>query len=279
MAFSPKRLDQLQRGTVVVVGVPTDENSTFMRGSALAPARIREVMNEGSSNLCSESGIDLSGELRFQDLGDLEFTSARDAIRQIEEDVGVLLNRGAYVIALGGDHAVTYPIMKAYHQHYEVLSVLHLDAHPDLYEDYEGNRYSHACPFARIIEEGLATRVIQVGVRNINPHQRAQAKRFGVEMIEMRDFRPGIVLDLEGPLYLSVDMDVLDPAFAPGVSHHEPGGLSTREVLGIIQAIRVPVVGADIVEFNPKRDPLGITAMVSFKFLKEIAARMIELNE
>jgi arginase len=278
MAFSLKRLDQLQRGTVVVVGVPTDENSSFMRGPALAPARIRKLMDEGSSNLCSESGIDLSVDQRFQDLGDLEINRAKDALRQIKDAVGVLLDRGAYVIVLGGDHAVTYPIMKAYHASYEVLSVLHLDAHPDLYDEYEGNRYAHACPFARIAEQGLATRVIQVGVRNITPHQRAQAKRFGIEMIEMRDFRPDIALDLEGPLYLSLDMDVLDPAFAPGVSHHEPGGFSTREVLGIIQGISCPVVGADIVELNPKRDPLGITAMTSLKFLKEIAARMIEVN-
>jgi len=278
MALSLKVLDQLQRGTVVVVGVPTDENSTFMRGPALAPARIREVMDEGSSNLCSESGIDLSGEKRFRDLGDLEFTGAKDALGQIEDAFGVLLDRGAYVIALGGDHAVTYPIMKAYHTRYKELNILHLDAHPDLYDEYGGNRYSHACPFARIIEQGLANRVIQVGVRNINPYQRAQAQRFGVKMIEMRDFRPGIALDMAGPLYLSVDMDVLDPAFAPGVSHHTPGGLSTREVLGIIQGIRRQIVGADIVEFNPNRDPLGITAMASFTFLKEIAARMIEVN-
>jgi arginase len=278
MTFSSKLLDQLQRGTVVVVGVPTDENSTFMRGSALAPSRIREVINEDSSNLCSESGIDLSREPRFRDLGDIELTGIEDTLRQIEGAVAVLLDRDTYVVALGGDHAVTYPIVKAYHKKHKALSVLHLDAHPDLYDEYEGNRYAHACSFARIAEEGLATHVMQVGIRNLNPHQRAQAKRFGVEIIEMRNFRPEIALNLEGPLYLSIDMDVLDPAFAPGVSHHEPGGLSTREVLGIIQGIGCPVVGADIVEFNPKRDPLGITAMACFKFLKEIAARMIELN-
>jgi agmatinase len=278
MTFSVSLLNQLHRGTVVVVGMPTDDNSTFMQGAALAPSRIHEVMHEGSSNWCSESGIDLDEDTRFRDLGDLEFRGAKEPLAEIEHAVTALLERGVYVIALGGDHAITYPIMKPHRAKYQALSILHLDAHPDLYDTYEGNPFSHACPFARIAEEGLADRVLQVGVRNLTPHQREQAERFGIEIIEMKAFSPGMSLGLEGPLYLSVDMDVLDPAFAPGVSHHEPGGLSTREVLGIIQDIRCPVVGADIVEFNPKRDPLGITAMASFKLLKEIAARMIELN-
>jgi len=86
-------------------------------------------------------------------------------------------------------------------------------------------------------------------------------------------------LDFKGPVYLSLDMDVLDPAFAPGVSHHEPGGLSTRDVIRLIQGLHAPLVGADIVEFNPQRDPLGITAMAAAKLLKEIAARMLQSTE
>nr|NIV28320.1 agmatinase [Anaerolineae bacterium] len=151
-----------------------------------------------------------------------------------------------------------------------------LDAHPDLYDEIEGNRYSHGCPFARIMEESLVTRLVQVGIRTMNPHQRAQAERFGVEVHEMRDWRPGTAFDFGGPVYLSLDLDVLDPAFAPGTSHHEPGGLSTREVLELIQNLRAPIVGADIVELNPKRDPLGITAMAAAKLLKEVVAGMVE---
>jgi agmatinase len=188
-----------------------------------------------------------------------------------------LLDCDVYVLSLGGDHAITYPILRAYGKKHNRLNILHLDAHPDLYDEFEGNRYSHACTFARIMEESSA-RLVQVGIRTMNPHQRLQAERFGVEVIEMREWQPELNVDFEGPLYLSLDMDVLDPAFAPGVSHHEPGGLSTRDVLQLIQSLRVPIVGADIVEFNPKRDPSGITAMAAAKFLKEIAAGMLESN-
>jgi agmatinase len=263
---------------VTVVGIPYDENSSFMRGPALAPARIREVLHSGAANLCSEGGIDLGTEPRFLDLGDLDLARGAAALEQIEETIGSLLERDVYVLSLGGDHIVTYPILRAYGKRYDGLNILHLDAHPDLYDEYEGNRHSHACPFARIMEENLAGRLVQVGIRTINAHQRAQAERFGVEVIEVRNWRPETRLDFKGPLYLSLDLDVLDPAFAPGVSHHEPGGLSTRDVLQLIQGLRVPIVGADIVEFNPRRDPVGITAMAAAKFLKEIAGRMLEFN-
>jgi len=266
-------------GMVTVVGIPYDENSSFMWGPALAPARIREVLHSGSANLCSEGGIDLGAEPRFRDLGDLELADGAAAFEQIEKTIESLLECGVYVLSLGGDHAMTYPILRAYGKRYDNLNILQLDAHPDLYDEFEGSRTSHACPFARIMEENLAERLVQVGIRTMNPHQRTQAERFGVEVMEMQRWQPGTGLDFEGPLYLSLDLDVLDPAFAPGVSHHEPGGLSTRDVLQLIQGLRVPIVGADIVEFNPRRDPIGITAMVAAKFLKEIAGRMIERNE
>ena len=268
--------EHMRPGFVAVLGVPYDENSSFMQGSAAAPASIREALNAGSANLCSESEIDLSVEPRYHDLGDLNLLGGTTSFEQIEKAITDLLERKAHVLSLGGDHSITYPILKAYGKKYKKLSILHLDAHPDLYDEFEGNRFSNACPFARIMEEDLAERLVQIGIRTINPHQRIQAERFGVEVIDMLMWQPDIALDFEGPVYLSLDMDVLDPAFAPGVSHHEPGGLSTREVLQIIQHIRAPIVGADIVEFNPQRDPSGITAMAAAKFLKEIAARMIE---
>lgn len=272
-------LEHLEPGTVVVLGVPSDENSTFMRGAALAPPRIREVLHSGATNLCAENGIDLGAEPRWQDVGDLELGSGEAAFEQIQTAVGSLLERELYVLTLGGDHAITYPILRTYGARYRDLSILHLDAHPDLYDEFEGNRYSHACPFARIMEEDLVTRLVQVGIRTMNPHQRAQAERFGVEVIEMGHWHPGLPLKFDGPVYLSLDIDVLDPAFAPGTSHHEPGGLSTREVLRLIHALRVPIVGADIVEVNPERDPGGITAMAAAKLLKEIGSCMLAFNE
>jgi arginase family enzyme len=179
--------------------------------------RIRAVIHAGSSNWCTEDGTDLSGRTDWRDLGDLE-PLAGDGVRAaIEQAVSALLQRGARVLTLGGDHSITYPIMRAYAAAHPGLSMLHMDAHPDLYDDFAGDRYSHACPFARIMEEGLVTRLVQVGIRTMNPHQRAQAERFGVEVISMRDYRPGMTFDLGGPVYVSLDLDALDPAFAPGV--------------------------------------------------------------
>jgi len=271
-------LDSLERvspGDLVLIGVPWDENSSFLRGAALAPPRIRQALHSGETNLCAEDGADLGREPRWLDLGDLGLGSGGVAFEQIEAAMASLLQRGARVQSLGGDHAITYPIVRAYGAKYSGLTILHLDAHPDLYDEFEGSRLSHACPFARILEEKLAARLVQVGVRTMNPHQRAQAERFGVEVIDMRRWLPGLELDLDGPLYVSIDLDVLDPAFAPGVSHHEPGGLTVRDVLRLLQRLRAPVVGADIVELNPHRDLVGCTAMVAAKLLKEITSVML----
>ncbi len=267
----------LKSGMVAVIGIPFDANSSFMQGPALAPAQIRKIWNAGAINLCSESGIDLSDHPDFIDLGDMKIDNGPDAIDKIESTVAELLGRDVRLISLGGDHAITYPILKACRTRYHPLEILHLDAHPDLYESYDGNRYSHACPFARIMEEELASRLVQMGIRTLNAHQKKQAERFGVEIIDMQNLQNPQAVHLKGPLYLSIDLDVLDPAFAPGVSHHEPGGMSTRQLIDIIQGLQVPLAGADIVEFNPRRDLSEITAMAAVKILKEVAARMLEL--
>ncbi len=268
--------DHLAPGTVAVVGLPFDENSSFMRGPASAPPRIREALHSGSANLCAENGIDLESRKDWVDLGDLLLPSGPEAFRTIEVMIGRLLDKDIRVVSLGGDHSISYPVVRAYSRKYPGLTVLHFDAHPDLYDVWDGNRFSHACPFARIMEERLVSRLIQVGVRTMNPHQKSQAERFGVEVIEMRDLQPGKSITPDGPVYLSLDMDVLDPAFAPGVSHHEPGGFSTRELLTLLQNLGKPLVGADLVEFNPQRDPSGITAMAAAKLYKEIVTSMIE---
>ena len=152
---------------------------------------------------------------------------------------------------------------------------MHFDAHPDLYDDFEGNPHSHASPFARIMEAGLAKRLVQVGIRTINGHQREQAKRFGVEVLTMQRWRNVFDLQFDSPLYITFDMDCLDPAFAPGISHREPGGLSTREALSVIQLLHANIIGADVVELNPTQDPLNVTEMVAAKVFKEIVAKML----
>ena len=128
------------------------------------------------------------------------------------------------------------------------------------------------------METGLVKSLTQVGIRTMNTHQRAQAIRYKVSVCEMKDFSLDFIKTLRAPLYISLDLDVLDPAFAPGVSHHEPGGLSTRELIKLIQSIPVSIVGADIVEYNPVRDLNNVTAMVAYKLFKELVSKMIAIS-
>lgn len=273
-------------GRPCLLGLPYDAASSFLRGAAMAPEAIREALYSPAGNGWSEAMVDLgpSGG-HLADAGDLSLANRpRDpadnlaARTAIEHGVGVLLARGERPIGLGGDHSVTFPVLRAITGVHGPVTVLHVDAHSDLYDEYEGDRFSHACPFARALEEGLIRRLIQVGIRTLNPHQRAQAQRFGVEILDMKAWvagvRPALVVAAV-PLYVSIDLDGLDPAFAPGVSHPEPGGLSTRDVLGLIQALPAAPVGADVVELNPARDPLGLTAGVAAKLVREIASRML----
>jgi agmatinase len=165
--------------------------------------------------------------------------------------------------------------MRAIAKHHRKVSVLHFDAHPDLYEDFEGNRYSHACPFARIMEHGLARKLVQVGIRTLNAHQKAQAKKYDVKIVEMDDFDAKRVPIPDGPLYVTIDLDGLDPAFAPGVAHPEGGGLSVRDILRVLHRIEGPIVGADVVELLPSADQGGRTAVAAAKLAKELAGLML----
>ena len=271
-----ERLRRLQSGTVAVVGVPLDENSSFLRGAALGPESMRAALRSGSANMSTELGIDLDSAEGWIDLGDLQLTTGEDSLAQVERTVASILSAGARVLALGGDHSISYPVLRAYTKAYDDLTVLHLDAHPDTYDEYGGSRHSHACPFARIMEERPALKLVQVGIRTANSHQRDQARRFGITMIEMKDWTYNKMPKLNGPIYLSLDLDVLDPGFAPGVSHHEPGGMSTRNAIQIIHGLPNSLVGADIVELNPTRDPSGMTAMVAAKFYRELVGRMLK---
>jgi agmatinase len=259
---------------LALAGFRSDANSSYLRGAAEAPPIIREAMFCESSNTWTESGIDLPREA-FYDAGDLGEEPGADTFARIEAAVSHLLDRGHAPVSLGGDHAITYPILRAFAKKHPRLSMLHFDAHPDIYDEFQGNRLSHACPFARIMEEGLVQRLVQVGIRTANPPQRAQVARFGVEMIEMKDFRDDVVLEFEGPVYVTFDLDGLDPSCAPGVSHREPGGLTTRQAVDVIRRMRGKIVGADVVEFNPRMDSSGMTAMVAAKLVKEIAARIV----
>jgi arginase len=257
-----------------LLGIPFDAYSSYLRGAGEAPGKIRAAMACDASNSWSELGVDLGVAGVYGDAGDLAFGDG-DAFATIEAGVGALIDEGKRPVSLGGDHSITFPIVKAVARRYPELTIFHFDAHPDLYGEFEGNRFSHACPFARIMEAGLAKRLVQIGIRTLNRHQKEQAERFGVDVVEMRMLPSYEKLKAAGPLYITFDMDVLDPGFAPGVSHREPGGMSVREAIAHLHAIGGEIVGADLVEYNPTQDIAGVTAIVAAKILKEILGKMI----
>jgi arginase len=263
-----------QFGRPTLLGIPFDGHSSYLRGAGEAPEKIREALHCEASNNWTELGVDLGASEAFEDAGDLELDE-KNAFAVIEDGVGKLLEPGNRPVLLGGDHSITYPILKAFARKYHELTIFHFDAHPDLYDEFEGNRLSHACPFARIMEDGLAKRLVQVGIRTMVRHQREQAQKFGVEVVEMRGLPAYEKLKATGPVYVSFDIDVLDPAFAPGVSHREPGGMSVREAIAHLHAIEGEIVGADVVEYNPVQDVKGVTATVAAKIVKEILGKMI----
>ncbi len=259
-------------------GLPTDVNSSFERGAAGGPAAIRAALRSDRGNMASELGPEIGTDIAFTDDGDLplsEHVAHDDAA--IRRHVAMLHEDGEIPLALGGDHAVTFPLVEAAAACFGPLNILHIDAHPDLYDDFGGNPRSHASPFARICEAGHAARLVQVGIRTLNRHCAAQADRFGVEIVPMAGFVPEAVPVLSGPLYVSIDLDGLDPSAAPGVAHPEPGGLTMRELLAVLHRQCAPIVGADIVEHHPGRDIGGVTAIVGAKLVRELAA-LIDRN-
>jgi len=254
---------------IALQGICFDQKSSFQRGPALAPPLIRQALNSGSMNLCTEAGLEIAAS-HFTDLGDFKI----DTYFDIEHITKENLKQHQKVLSLGGDHSITFPILKAFQEKYPLIDILHIDAHSDVYDSFDNDPYSHACPFARIMEEGLAQRIVQIGIRTLNTHQKEQAQKFNVEILAMPEVTLTSILPFENPLYISLDLDALDPAFAPGVSHHEPGGLTSRQLLTLLQSLTVPVIGADIVEYNPNRDFQDMTAYVAAKMVKEILGKM-----
>jgi agmatinase len=261
---------------IAILGVPFDEKSSYLRGAAGGPAAVRAVSTGKCYCGWTELGVNLEEETVLVDLGDVDTSGDPDRTFALtEKAVDGILAKGAVPVVLGGDHSITYPVLKAFARHHKPLDVLHFDAHPDLYDDLYGDRLSHACPFARVLDDGLAAGVVQVGVRAVTAAHRAKALKHAVRMVEMKEILDPLHLRFANPVYISFDLDVLDPAFAPGVSHPEPGGLTTRQAVQVIQALKGRIVGLDIVELNAARDPSGITAAAAFKIIKETAGRIV----
>lgn len=269
-------IKQTEQFDFAVFGVPFDEKSSYKKGTSKGPQAIRAASTGEAINSWTELGVNLEEETIIVDLGDLEVSgSFWDVFAKIERQIEEILEKGAVPVVMGGDHSLSYPIVKAFAPKYDSLDILHFDAHPDLYDELYGDRYSHACPFARIIEEGHVASLVQVGIRAATGQHRTTARKHGVRMIEMNNIDQAMALNFSNPLYISFDMDVLDPAFAPGVSHHEAGGLSTRQAIDMLHALKGTIVGLDVVELNPDRDPLGITAAAAVKIIMEVIGKIV----
>ena len=265
----------MNKKNISVIGVPSDINSSFSKGAAKAPPIIMDAFHSDSTNKFSENGIDLGAEGLWFHRGCLNLKNDKKDFDKIQDAIIQELNNRNHCISLGGDHSITFPIIEAYFKHYSKINIIQFDAHPDLYEEFDNNPFSNASPFARILENQLSRELIQIGIRTLNAHQRKQADRYNVSIITMNEFSPELKLKFNGPVYISIDLDGLDPAFAPGVSHPEPGGLSTRDIIKIISKIDGDVVGADIVEYNPKNDLNNITAITAAKLLKELMGKIL----
>jgi agmatinase len=245
-----------------------------LRGAAKAPALIRPHLIPAHGNAFAESGLDLTTPGVTFDAGDIPLNDDASDVATIEAAVYAHLTAGRRLLSLGGDHSITYPIVRGYARHFPSLSIVHFDAHPDLYPEFDGNPLSHACPFARILEETSVRELVQIGIRTMSAAQLEVAARHRVRVFGPAQLGEARGALPHGPVYVTIDLDGLDPAFAPGVSHREPGGLSVRDILETIAHIPGQVVGADVVEYNPDRDLSDLTAAVAGKLAKEAIARI-----
>jgi arginase len=258
----------------VFLGLPDDSQSSFLKGSAQAPRCIRAAYDGRCFNATSESGVDLTRSV--VDLGDLEPRTAWLAsFQDYRARIVSLLKERQTPFVVGGDHAVTVPIVSALEVLAHPVHVIQVDAHPDLYPDFEGNPDSHACTAARLLEMAHVASLTQLGIRTMNHEQRPQKERYGnrLRIYEARDL-PGELPRLEhipegAATYVTIDMDGFDPSFAPGVSHPVPGGLSARQVLSFLQRGHWTLVGMDVVEVNPPRDRDFQTAILAARLLHE----------
>ncbi len=260
----------MKSSRVNIQGICYDEKSSFSRGPAKAPPIIRDRLLSDAYNAYAENGIRIS-ESWITDYGDFAIEDYQD-IKKISERH---LEPEVKLFTIGGDHSITYPVVQAIKSVYSEFEILHIDAHADLYNDFEGDKYSHACPFARIMEDRLVDRLVQVGIRTLTPHQREQAEKYNVEIVEMKDFDLNTLPSFSKPIYLSLDIDAFDPSCAPGVSHQESGGFSARDVVNILHRLKAPIIGADLVEYNPNFDVQGITSALCAKMMKEILSLMV----
>jgi agmatinase len=279
------QLAEVDRFDVAVVGIPFDSGTTYRPGARFGPSAIRQ----GSRLLRTyNAAMDTEpfGRLQVVDAGDITCNpfDIQEAIGQIEPGVATLLAGGASVVALGGDHTIALPMLRAVCARFGQVHLLHFDAHLDTWDTYFGASYTHGTPFRRAVEEGLLSRTgnVHVGIRGslYAATDLSEDAALGFEVIGATAFDqeplPSIVGRIrarlgDAPVYVSVDIDVLDPAHAPATGTPEAGGLTSREVLALVRGLRgVRVVSADIVEVAPAYDHAEITSIAAANVAYEL---------
>lgn len=267
--------DDYGSARAVIYGMPMDYTVSFRPGSRFGPGRIREA-SVGLEEYSPYLDRDLA-DLRYFDAGDLPlpFGNAARSLDMIGDYVAGLLADDKFPLGLGGEHLVTWPIVKTVHARYPDVALIHIDAHADLREQYEGESLSHATPVRKIAELIGGHNVYQFGIRSGSREEFRYAR-------DKVHFHPFDVLaplerrlpELAGrPVYVTIDIDVLDPSCAPGTGTAEAGGITSRELLAAIHAIansEVRVIGADLVEVAPVYDPSEQTQITAAKLVREM---------
>jgi len=281
------RIDEVSDVDVAVVGVPFDAGVSYRPGARFGPSHVRE-----SSRLLRpyNPAVDVEPFAAQQvvDAGDIAANpfDIGAAIEQIEEGARGLLERAGRILTIGGDHTIALPLLRAMAARHGPVAVVHFDAHLDTWDTYFGAAYTHGTPFRRASEEGLVDRTgcLHVGTRGplYGADDLAQDRVLGFQVIGSDDYQTdGLAAVVErvrarlgdGPVYVSIDIDVLDPAHAPGTGTPEAGGLTSRELLHTLRGlVGVDVVGADVVEVAPAYDHAEITGIAAAHVAYELLA-------
>ncbi|MGR6836289.1 agmatinase [Syntrophomonas erecta] len=255
----------------VILGLPMDSTTSFRPGTRLAPYRVREV-SEGIEEYSTYLDRSLE-EINFYDAGDvlIPFGNVVESLRRMEDIAREFLKNGKRLFSMGGEHLVTLPLVKAYHSFYPDLVVIQMDAHADLREEYLGERLSHATVMRHVVEELGAGNLYQMGIRSATREEMDFAARhtrlFFDQLPEVQD-----VAKIIGrrPVYLTLDIDVLDPAYAPGTGTPEAGGFSSRELLKVLHDFKcLNIVGFDLVEISPPYEKGDNTSILGAKVMRE----------
>jgi agmatinase len=284
------RIDEVSDLDVAVVGVPFDSGVSYRPGARFGPGHVRE-----SSRLLRpyNPAADLEPFARLQvaDAGDLAVNpfDIGEAVQAVYDGARALLERAGRLLTIGGDHTIALPLLRAMAQrHGGPVAVVHFDAHLDTWDSYFGADYTHGTPFRRASEEGLIDRSgsMHVGIRGplYATGDLADDEQLGFQIVHSREMDDigarGVIERIrarvqERPVYVSVDIDVLDPAFAPGTGTPEAGGLTSRELLAVLRSLaELDLVGADVVEVAPAYDHAQVTGIAAAHVLYELVSAM-----